>query len=380
MEDFEDYEELTPEEIERERVARKRRREARERRRRQRKRQAIIRCSILILIVILIIVGFVKLLSGIWKHFHNSDKRNSTATETIVPTTEEATTEAPKPEIDESILAKPLPEDRQAALAILKEQAETDSDIHAIYENAAVYPDKILQCLAINSEMKQFVLDYPAQISVVFEGDFEVDVPVSEVPLFLQYDEQWGYADYGTTLLAINGSGPACLSMAYTYLQQDGYLNPIRIADFSMEQGYLGENNETFWKLMTEGASSLGLISNELSTSKEDMISALEDGKLIICSMDPGDFTKTGQYILIRSYENGLFYVNDPNSEARSNVGWDYERLSSQISNMWAIEKGTGYSHGDSESDNEDGDYDNTDDSDNNTDTGDGTDQTDDNN
>ena len=114
-------------------------------------------------------------------------------------------------------------------------------------------------------------------------------------------------------------------------------MNPIKVADFSVENGYLGENSDTFWTLMTEGATSLGLTSEELSLSKERMIAALDDGKLIICSMEPGDFTKKGHFILIRSYENGLFYVNDPNSEARSKVGWDYERLSTQISNMWAI-------------------------------------------
>ena len=51
------------------------------------------------------------------------------------------------------------PADREAALALLQTQGETDPDIKAICDNAAVYSDKILQCLAINSEMKQFVID-----------------------------------------------------------------------------------------------------------------------------------------------------------------------------------------------------------------------------
>jgi len=337
---MDEYEELSEEELQRRRAAARRRKlAARERRRKKRRREAIFRCSILLLIVILLITGIVKMITGIWKHFHK-DKTPDKVTEQMKDsTTEQSTTEAAAPEIDESILAKELPADRDAALAILKEQSETDSDIKNIYENAAAYPDKILQNLAVNSEMKQYVIDYPAKIRVVFDGNFTVDVTEDEVPLFLQFDERWGYADYGSSLIGISGCGPTCLSMAYTYLKQDGSMNPIKVGDFSVQNGYVGENNDTSWALMTDGATALGLTSEELSLSKENLVAALDEGKVVICSMTPGDFTRNGHFILIRSYDKGLFYVNDPNSEARSKVGWDYDRLSSQISNMWAIGK-----------------------------------------
>lgn len=345
MDEYEN-EQLTEAELEdirRERAAARRRKlAARERRRKKRRRQAIIRCSILLLAVILIITGIVKMISGIWKHFHK-DKSSDKVTEQMTDTTtEEPAAEEVKAEIDDAILAKELPADREAALLLLQSQSESDPDIKSIYDNAAVYPDKILQCLAVNSEMKQFVIDYPTKISIVFDGSFSVDVPENEVPLFLQFDEQWGYADYGSNIIGINGCGPTCLSMAYTYLKQDGSMNPIKVADFSASSGYLNESGDTNWALMTDGARTLGLTSEEVALSKENMTSALEDGKVIVCSMSPGDFTRSGHFILIRDYKDGLFYVNDPNSEARSNVGWDYERLSSQISNMWALGAGNG--------------------------------------
>lgn len=335
-----EYEELSEEELKRRRAAiRRRKLAARERRRKKRRRQAILRCSILLFTVILLITGITKVITGIGKHFHK-DKPIDKVTEQVQDTTTEAsTTEAAIPVTNKDITAKELPADRDAALAALKIQGADDSDIQNIYENASVYPDKILQNLAINSEMKQFVMDYPDKINIVFDGNFTVDVSADEVPLFLQYDERWGYADYGTSIIAISGCGPTCLSMAYTYVKQDGNMNPIKMADFSMKNGYVGESNDTSWALMTEGATSLGLTSEELSLSKENMVTALSNGKVIICSMSPGDFTRSGHFILIRSYENELFYVNDPYSEARSQVGWDYEKLSTQISNMWAIGK-----------------------------------------
>lgn len=338
---MDDYEELTKEELERERAAAKRRKAAaRELRRKQRIKRALISWGILLLAAALIITGIVKMISGIWKHFQKDKTPDKVTEQQKDSSTEESTKEAVKAKIDDSILAQELPADREAALAILQAQAETDNEIKGVYDNAAVYPDKVLQCLAVNSEMKQFAINYPAKISIVFDGNFNVDVSKSEVPLFLQFDEQWGYADYGSSVIGINGCGPTCLSMAYTYLKQDGSMNPIKVADFSTSSGYLGENGDTYWALMTDGARTLGLTSEELSLSRDNIISALEDGKVIVCSMNPGDFTKTGHFILIRAYNDGLFYVNDPNSKARSSVGWDYDRLSSQISNMWALGAG----------------------------------------
>ena len=118
-------------------------------------------------------------------------------------------------------------------------------------------------------------------------------------------------------------------------------MNPIKVADFSVANGHLNENGDTNWTLMTDGAVALGLTSEEITLSKESILSSLENGKVVICSMSPGDFTRNGHFILIREYKDGLFYVNDPNSEARSQVGWDYNRLSEQISNMWEIGAGS---------------------------------------
>lgn len=315
-----------------------RRRKAEEKRLRHQKRmiQAIIRCSILLLGVILILVGFVKMISGVWKHF-TKDKKPDKKTEQVAST--EVTTEAPAPKVSKKIVAKELPADKEAALEIIKELGELDTDMKSISDNAAVYPEKILRYLAVNPEMTEFVLNYPAKISVTFDGNFEVTVSEKKVPLFLQYDEQWGYADYGNEIIATDGSAPTCLSMAYTFLLQDGTKNPIKVADYAVSKGYLSEEGVTSEKLMTDGATDFGMTSEELPLEKKKMQKALEEGKLIICKMKDGDFTKDEQYILMYKCKDGLFYLNDPSSAARSDVPWAYDRLSNQIDKMWVLSK-----------------------------------------
>lgn len=338
FDDLDDLEELTPEELEQERRrkanAKRRRMEARELRLKKRRQQAIIRCSILLIIVILVIVGIVKIISGIaGSRSKSKDKETETTTE--APTEAEISAT-----IDDSILAKDLPATREDALAIIQGYADSDSEYKDIYDNAAVFSDDLLRYVAVIPEMKRFVIDYIAKISIVFEGNFTLTAPVDEVPLYLQFDEQWGYADYGDSVIAIRGAGPTCLAMAYTYIKQDGSQNPIKIGDMAMNNGYLTEDGGTADVLFTDGAANLGIKSTEFAVDKDAMVSALEEGKVIICAVNSGDFTKSSSYIVIKGYKDGLFLINDPMSEARSNVGWDFPRLSSQIAKMWIMEDG----------------------------------------
>lgn len=326
------------EDIRRQRAAERRKKlAARERRLRERRKQAIIRCSIFLAIVILLIVGLVMLISGLADHFEEKKKERELSE---YYATSEITTEEPVAEIDPEITAKELPADRDAALAILQEQAADDSTMQSICDSAAAIPDIVLQHLAINPEMKDFTLSYPAMINVVFDGEFTMELEGNDVPLYLQFDKQWGYADYSTDIVGLRGAGPTALSMAYTYLMQDGSKNPIKVADYATEKGYLDEDGKTHWSLMTEGAEGLGLKSTEMEVSKEAMIEALEDGNVIICMVSKGDFTTDEHFIVIRDYKNSFFYVNDPTSTERSQVGWDFRRLRSQISKMCVLEAG----------------------------------------
>ncbi len=341
MDNFDDFDELTPEELEQERrrkaAAKRRRMEAREQRRKKRRREAFIRCSILAAAVILVFVGIIKMISGISHRM--KDKKEDKNTQEMT-STKETTQEDVIADIDEDILAKELPATRDDALAIIQGYSETDTEYKDIFDNAAVFSDDLLRYVAVNPEMKRFVIDYIAKISIVFEGNFTLTTPVEDVPLYLQFDEQWGYADYGESVIAIKGAGPTCLSMVYTYIKQEGSQNPIKIGDMAMNYGYLTEEGNTANVLFTDGAANLGLKSTETEVKKKAMINALNDGKLIICAVNQGDFTPTSSYIVIKGYKQGLFLINDPLSEARSQVGWDFPRLSSQIAKMWVIEDG----------------------------------------
>ena len=158
-------------------------------------------------------------------------------------------------------------------------------------------------------------------------------------PLFIQWDERWGYSVYGDNMIAVNGCGPTAVAMVVSGLLCDPSVTPYKVAKFAEEQGYYAGESGTSWTLMSEGVQSFGIWGEELGLSRSEVFSALESGCPIICSMRPGDFTTTGHFIVLTKVENGKIKVNDPNSRIRSGQLWDYERLEPQIQNLWAFSR-----------------------------------------
>lgn len=199
------------------------------------------------------------------------------------------------------------------------------------------YPEEMRALLENNPETKEFVLNYPLKKDYKQNLTKEDLGEITEIPYFLQWDLRWGYSEYAGSIMGIAGCGPVSLSMVCVYLLKDISYDPLYIAEFAVREGYATKDNGTKWLLMSEGAEKLGLTSEELPLDKNVMINALKDGKPIICIMGAGDFTSTGHYIVLSGYSDEGFSVLDPNSKENSSVKWTYEKIESQIRNIWAF-------------------------------------------
>lgn len=219
----------------------------------------------------------------------------------------------------------------------LQDLVSQDQRVQQVIDNYEIYPEDILKMLSRNLDMLDFVLEYPEKVGQVFAETIG-EIEVGEVPLLLQYDQRWGYGDYGNSSVVVSGCGPACLSMVIAGLTGDDTITPYVVAKYANEQGYYVPGAGTAWTLMSEGAKHFGVIGEELPLTKSIMEGALEEGRPIICCMRLGDFTTTGHFIVITGMKDGQFVVNDPNSRERSNLLWDYETLQRQISNLWAFQ------------------------------------------
>lgn len=199
------------------------------------------------------------------------------------------------------------------------------------------YPQELVELLEKNEETFDFVQGYPKRGDYMGkEIDLTGEYKAGKVPLLMQWDQRWGYDSYGDDMIGLAGCGPTCMTMAYLYLTGDTEMNPRRMAEYAYNQGYYTEVG-TSWSFFTEGAAGLGLDGRELPLSEGSMKGALDEGALIVCSMGPGDFTTAGHFILLRGYDEGGFYVNDPNRQGNSQKQWSFEKLSPQIKCLWRV-------------------------------------------
>lgn len=199
------------------------------------------------------------------------------------------------------------------------------------------YPENIKKLFERNKETKDFVLKYPEKKGKAYDIDFSKYKKTTEVPLFMQWDQRWGYYTYAGDCMGITGCGPTCLSMVAVYVTGNIKYTPKMIADFAMKNGYADEENGSSWSLISEGGRQLGMQVIEIPLDEQRVKDNLEVGNPIICVVGPGDFTTQGHFIVLTKYKDGKVSVNDPNSKANSNKQWVFEDIKDQIKNLWVL-------------------------------------------
>lgn len=238
---------------------------------------------------------------------------------------------------------KPVKRTETEVLARLEELKKSYPEIETILEEKEDYPDDILAALANNPEMLDFVLDYKTKSVQARaaggkrQSSLTKEEKSQEFPLFLQWDERWGYAFYGDdSNIGLAGCGPTCLSMVLYYKTGNGSRTPDVLGDYAMKQGYYVSGTGTAWAFMEEGARHYGLRVKKPAKSEESLKAELDRGRYIICAMGPGDFTAAGHFIVIYGYDENGFFINDPNSRTRSGQKWSFNEISGQIKSLWA--------------------------------------------
>lgn len=199
------------------------------------------------------------------------------------------------------------------------------------------YPQSLVELLERNPETEKFVLEYPTAAKEAAAVDLSEYENCETVPLFLQWDQRWGYIRYGSDVAGLTGCGPVCLSMAAFYLTGDAAYSPDNMIRFAAQNNYYVSGSGSSWTLISEGAAKLGFDVTEIPLDKNRILSNLEVGNPIICAMGPGDFTTTGHFIVLAGCQDGLLQINDPNSIQNSQTLWSYEDICNQIRNLWVI-------------------------------------------
>ena len=169
-------------------------------------------------------------------------------------------------------------------------------------------------------------------------GGFTKEERPEDYPLFLQFDPRWGYLPYGSGgNVGSSGCGPTCLSMAVFYLTGERFASPGVVAQYSLDNEFYVDTVGTKWTLMTSFPELFGLSSYQINWTEKNLKAELDKGRLLICSMRPGNFTSSGHFILIYGYDENGFKINDPKCVYRSRLPWTYEQIKDDIKATWTI-------------------------------------------
>lgn len=326
-------------------LERRRQRQAeRERRRKQRQRRQAVLASVLALFtiacVVLIVINIRDMLSS---HQTSDINKKEAQEETTAPEVISDTMNLSDIAIDESMY---IYENDEEMIQKLKDRLYSsengDEKLEFIIDHQAAYPPEMIEFLVKYEEVIDFVLKYPVEINEKHSSvvDISGDYTKGTVPTFIQWDDRWGYIQYGDNVIGDSGCGPTCLAMAIVAITGRTQYTPITVCKFAEDNGYYVDGVGTAWDLMQGGVRKLGLNSDQISISEESIRLALKEDKLIILSMGPGIFTYSGHFILIYKYEDGKFFVKDPNSRVRTDTGFTYEEIKDQIKGGWAIYDG----------------------------------------
>lgn len=234
----------------------------------------------------------------------------------------------------------PVERSERAVLRKLLELSADNEDLLYIYNNRADYPIKMLENLVNNPEMTGYVRNYTGSAGKA-SGGFTDSEKSEQYPLLLQWDERWGYVSYGDdSVIGLAGCGPTCLSMVLFSLTRDESLTPDLLANYAMENGYYMFGTGTMWALFEEVPPLYGVTSENLDKKDDELIfQALNDGKMLVFSVGPGEFTAYGHFIVVYGIdEEGRLLVNDPNCVYRSTQHWDYQKIKNQIKSIWSFD------------------------------------------
>lgn len=197
------------------------------------------------------------------------------------------------------------------------------------------YPKGVIELLDKNPATVDYVEDYGEKQGQAYAEDIGDDYVEGQIPLLIQWDERWGYAPYGTSVVAVSGCGPTCMAMVAAGLNHDPTITPAKVAAYGTENSYVDEENNTYWAFMQEAGADFGLSCYSGFLTEQQLAAELSAGHPVICSMGPGYFTQNGHFIVMTGYENGQIRINDPFSEENSARTWSYAEIQDQIKAMW---------------------------------------------
>ncbi len=166
------------------------------------------------------------------------------------------------------------------------------------------------------------------------------DIQQVNVPLLNQKDYRWAFSTYGDdsgSIIAANGCAIVSLAMVDSYFQNK-LIDPGEIAQWAGLDHYVTYAGTAF-TIYDAFGKERGYEVKEFYDFYEAM-EEVKAGKPVVVGINPGYFSSVGHVMVIRGYEDGKVYINDPNDDMGSQaslVGHDEEYMIQEGIAYWSF-------------------------------------------
>ena len=166
-----------------------------------------------------------------------------------------------------------------------------------------------------------------------FEPGFSQDLG-RKTPYFNQNDKRWEKTAYATSNMSDLGCGPTAMSMVLARKFKSDNIYPTNMLDVANNYSSSGG---TYWQYFTQGSEAYGLKTYEVPVHEQAFIQALKKNPIVV-RVGPGHFIFCGHFLVIDSYKDGYFYINDPNYSKRNTLDkHPWSRLRKEVTVAWEI-------------------------------------------
>lgn len=243
-----------------------------------------------------------------------------------------------KPESNENPVdarvAGGIPEDLTQEFATKLDQGEKLAEIAT---NADAYENQALLELALSQPTAiDFVAAYPeAEKTAQPYGE---EATKGAVPELYCWDARWGNVDYAGEPLALTGSGPTSLAMAYVSLTGNTDRTAADIAAL-VEGAELATGDFLMsGTFLTDHVGELGLTCSTYTSNTDNLLQILDTGTYLLMEAPAGTLTDEAHWVIVVTEgADGSVTVYDPTSPSVSAHPWDPSTIAGMSETIYAL-------------------------------------------
>ena len=169
---------------------------------------------------------------------------------------------------------------------------------------------------------------------------------------YLQTDPRWRDKSYSArgeaTTIGASGCGPTAMAMVLA-TWADPAVTPATECAWALAHGYKAPHQGTYYGYFVPAAARYGLVcrqrngstlyGNAASTVHDAIRRAVEAGDLAIACMGPGNWTRSGHYVLVWGFDGDRVLINDPASTKAGRIRGDWALFRKQVKFYWIIQR-----------------------------------------